>query len=67
MYPMTITVPSGWIKVSDEGLEEFLKTCADYRSECYIGARRYSYAHNGKAFCVIKNDAAYVDPGLLVK
>ena len=64
---MTITVPEGWVKVSEEGLEQFLKECADYRSECYIGARRYSYAHNGKAFCVIKGDEAFVDPVLLVK
>lgn len=67
MYDMTITVPHGWIEVSEEGLEQFLKECADYRSECYVGARRYSFAHNGKAFAVIKGDKAYVRPDLLVQ
>ena len=73
MYDMMITIPDGWIKVSEEGLEEFLKTCADYRSECYVGSRRLSFAHNKESFAVIVNrdkegnEGVYVRPDLLVK
>ncbi len=59
------SAPHGWKEVEESDFEEFLKACADYRTESYSNYRRYYFAHNKKDFAMILNGKVLVDPELL--
>ena len=63
---MIIQVPDDWIRVSEEGLEGFLKDCNDYRSEGHANVRQYRFAHNNQAFAIIRTDGVWVHPDILL-
>ncbi len=67
---MTLTAqPIGWIEVSVEDFEEFLKTCNDYVRDSYCGSSSYRYRHNGEEFARAEIhdhiEKVFVPPGVL--
>lgn len=62
---MIYTQPQGWLEVEEPQFQEFLKTCADYVTDSYAGARCYEWRHNRERFAMILGDKIYVDPKLL--
>lgn len=58
-------IPDGFVRVSEEALTEFLKTCPDYvRTD--RGADIYSYRHNGFKFAALARDGqCWASPDVL--